>query len=281
MNPKSSSCYLKTKDYLCSNEEFELLYNSKKDLLKTYPFPPEEDMHIYYTSNEYISHSDSESSFFEKIYQKIKRVNIKSKFKWATKYHKKPGNILDFGCGTGDFLAYAKSKQWIVTGVEPNQRAREKAIHKGVLTYPELNDTFTGFDLITLWHVLEHIHAPNELLQKLNKLINQNGIICVAVPNFNSWDAKHYKSFWAAYDVPRHLWHFSKTAIERIFDANGYQLIRYRALYFDSYYVSLLSEQYKHGKKNWLRAFVKGTISNLKGIISGEYSSHIYMFAKK
>lgn len=267
---------MKIKDYSVSKEDFELEHNSEYDLFKTVPIP--QNLDTYYQSEDYISHTDAKRSLFEKAYHLVKQYTLSQKERLISSYVKNKGNLLDIGAGTGDFLAYAKSKKWEVTGIEPSEKAKKLALKKGVKfvqNTEELSDN--SFDVITMFHVLEHVEDLDKQLSELKRISKPNGIIIIAVPNFKSFDAKHYKEFWAAYDVPRHLWHFSKTSIQKLFSEKGIELIKTKPMSFDSFYVSLLSEKYKNGKMNFVRAFFVGLLSNLKGISSKEFSSHIYV----
>ncbi|CEN35478.1 class I SAM-dependent methyltransferase [Capnocytophaga cynodegmi] len=271
---------MKIKDYSISQEEFELIYDSNLELLKTQPIP--KNLSKYYESDVYISHTDSKKTLFDKVYQAVKNINLKSKIRIISKYKKEKIQLLDIGAGTGDFvLSCKKQMNWETTGIEPNEKARQLAEKKQIRlleNYDDLKEK--SFDVITLWHVLEHIPDLENQIQKINSLLKEDGILIVAVPNYKSWDAQHYKQFWAAYDVPRHLWHFSKTSIQKIFIPKGFQLLEIKPMLFDAFYVSILSEQYKTGKKNFIKGFINGTHSNLYGMRKKEFSSHIYVLQK-
>jgi len=270
------NAYLKVKDHAVSKEDFELREDPTYGLLKTLPVPPNLDR--YYQSEDYISHTDGRRSLFEKAYQLVKRHTLSRKEKLLRNCLKRQGNLLDIGAGTGDFLAYAKQKGWNAMGMEPNAKARERARNKGISL---LDDTAAlpdaSFDVVTLWHVLEHMADLDRQLSELKRICKPKGWIVVAVPNYRSYDARHYGACWAAFDVPRHLWHFSKTAIEKLFAEKQIALQSIRPMYFDSFYVSLLSEKYKTGKMNAPKAVYMGLLSNLNGIFSGEFSSHVYL----
>ena len=271
--------YLRTKDYFLSQEQFELLYDDVLDMLATHPKPS--NLSKYYESENYISHSDGKVSFLEKVYQRIKKVNLQKKTSLAGYYIENNKTLLDVGAGTGDFLLCAKSKNWKVFGVEPNGKARNLAKEKGIVVKETLKDVQgQKFDIITLWHVLEHLPNLEESIERLSNLLQDDGTLIIAVPNFKSYDAKFYGKFWAAYDVPRHLWHFSKTAIQKLFQKQRMEIIKVKPMWFDSFYVSLLSEEYKTGKKNWAKAFLVGLWSNVLGIFTKEHSSHIYILKK-
>ncbi|MFD2892212.1 class I SAM-dependent methyltransferase [Flavobacterium chuncheonense] len=277
MNFTKDNTYINVKDFSVSGESFTLLLNGEYQLLKTHPTPTLDKLPAYYESEDYISHTDGTRTFFEKVYQIVKRNAIRKKVALLSKFNQK-GKVLDIGAGTGDFLVEAKNQGWNVTGIEPSSKAKEIAISKGVPFSDSLEILEDhSFDVITMWHVLEHVPDLDFQIQQLKRLLKPNGTLIIAVPNFKSYDAKHYKSFWAAYDVPRHLWHFSKTAIEKLFAKQKMKLIKCKPMWFDSFYVALLSEKYKNGKMNFIKGFVIGFISNLYGIFKKEFSSHIYI----
>jgi SAM-dependent methyltransferase len=194
---------------------------------------------------------------------------------------KSPGEILDFGCGTGEFLGVMKKNQWTVNGVEPSGNARTRAeAHCGQKIYSSLSELpQTSLDIITLWHVLEHVSDLNSTLIQLKALLKKDGIIFIAVPNYESPDADHYKNYWAGYDVPRHLWHFSQESMNRLIARNGFQLIGTRPMLLDSFYVSILSEKYRNGSilKSFWNAFVSGLRSNNRARQGKNHSSLIYI----
>ena len=277
MNFEENNKYIQVKDFSVSGESFSLVLDEELQLLKTSPQPSLENLGSYYESEDYISHTDGARTLFEKVYQIVKRNAIRKKVSLLSKYNVK-GAVLDIGAGTGDFLAEAKKQGWNITGIEPNQKAKEIAISKEVVFSDALENLKDhSFDVITMWHVLEHVPELDFQLAQLKRLLKPNGTIIIAVPNFKSFDAKHYKEFWAAYDVPRHLWHFSKIAIQKLFQEKELKLFHVKPMWFDSFYVSLLSERYKKGKMNFVKGFFIGFISNCSGILKKEYSSHIYI----
>lgn len=275
--------YLKTKDFSVSQEVFELLHDTDLDMLVTRPQP--EHLESYYESDVYISHTDSHTSFIDKVYQRVKKYNLGKKLNLIGKYSKEKKTLLDIGAGTGDFLKEAKSKGWNIEGIEPNQNAREKALLKGVPLKSSMEAlTEAKYDVITLWHVLEHLPDLENQILKLVSFLNDGGALIIAVPNFNSHDAKHYKEYWAAFDVPRHLWHFSKTSVEKLFSKHQMGLAEIRPMIFDAFYVSLLSEKYKSGKTGLPilgKAFFRGLRSNISAWKTKEYSSLIYILKKE
>jgi len=278
MISKNLKNYRTVKDNSVSKETFELLYDENLDLLITSPQPSKNDLGRYYESDDYISHTDGKRSIFEKAYHFIKNIALKNKLSLINDLQKSKGNLLDIGAGTGDFLLVAKQNGWKTIGIEPSEKAKTIAERKGVELKSNLSDFADhSFNVITMWHVLEHVPNLENQIKELKRLLRPNGTILIAVPNFKSFDAKYYKEFWAAYDVPRHLWHFSKTAIEKLFAQEDLRLEKILPMKFDSFYVSLLSEKYKTGKMNYLKAFSIGLKSNLKAKKNFEYSSHIYV----
>ena len=251
-------------------------------MLVTNPCPKPEDIFRYYKSEDYISHTDSRNGLFAKMYHYVKRYMLKKKLNWINKKFPSKGKILDIGAGTGDFLVEAKKCGWKVSGVEPDENARNKAREKGVKLYAN-SESFKAnkYDVITLWHVLEHVHDLNNQIIELEHLLKKNGLLVIAVPNFKSYDAQFYKEHWAAFDVPRHLWHFSQNSFKHIMAGTAFKQLDSKPLIFDAFYVSMLSEKYRYGKLNFLRAIFIGLKSNIKARGSSEYSSIAYFFRKQ
>ena len=282
MNKEELDFYIECEDFTVSRENFKLYKDKDLDMLVTLPKPANEDLGRYYESKDYISHTDAKRSLFEKLYQIIKKYSLRNKIRLITKMNGGIGNLLDIGAGTGDFLIEATKKKWSVNGVEPSAKAKSLAKAKGLnleLNSNKLNSN--EFDVITMWHVLEHVPDLEFQIKELKRLLKPGGYLVIAVPNFKSYDADYYQSFWAAYDVPRHLWHFSKKSIVSLFKKEELFLEKVIPLLFDSFYVSLLSEKYKKGKMNFIKAFWIGFLSNVKAIRSKQYSSHIYVLKNK
>ena len=274
--------FLTVKDHSVSKEIFELYYDETLDMLITSPQPNENDLGKYYESEDYISHTDNKRSLFEKAYHIVKNIALKNKLNLINSENPQKGKILDIGAGTGDFLLTAKDNGWETVGVEPSERAKSIATKKGISFVDKISDLENNsFDVITMWHVLEHVPNLELQIQELKRLLKPTGTLIVAVPNFKSFDANHYKTFWAAYDVPIHFWHFSKKAIQSLFEKVDMRLEKILPMKFDSFYVSLLSEKYKTGKMNYFTAFFIGLKSNWKAKRTLEYSSHIYVLKNK
>jgi 2-polyprenyl-3-methyl-5-hydroxy-6-metoxy-1,4-benzoquinol methylase len=277
MNIEKTKHFLKVIDYSVSKEEFDLLHNEELDMLITHPQPSLEKLPSYYESVDYISHTDGNKSLFEKMYQFVKGIALKNKLKLINSQSPK-GRILDIGAGVGDFLSVCKNDGWQTVGIEPSEKAKTIAKSKGVSFVNHLSELENhSFDIITMWHVLEHVPDLENQIKELKRLIKPNGTVIIAVPNFNSFDANYYGKYWAAFDVPIHLWHFSKTAIKKLFAIERLELVKVLPMKFDSFYVSLLSEKYKTGKMNFIKAFFIGWKSNRYGSKKSEYSSHIYV----
>ena len=266
-----------TKDFLVSGKEFRLLRDTSRDLLQTDPVP--ENLASYYKSKDYISHTDSRKGILASLYQSVKKYTIRRKIKLFNKYAGDNKSLLDIGAGTGDLLLAAKKDGYEAYGTEPDAEAREKAGTKGVVLKESVSFE-RKFKLISLWHVLEHFPDPDEEIRNIKSYLEDDGTLFVAVPNFNSYDADYYREFWAAYDVPRHLWHFSKYALKKLFQKHQMKIVDIRPMPFDAFYVSLLSEKYRSGKSKYLKAFAVGALSNIKARRSGEYSSLLYIVQK-
>jgi len=274
--------FLTVKDFSVSQETFDLYHDENLDMLITHPQPAHDVLGNYYESVDYISHTDSKRTLFEKAYHFVKGIALKNKLNLINTHQPLKGQILDIGAGTGDFLSVAIKDGWKTVGVEPSEKAKSIAKSKGVSFVEKTSELESHtFDVITMWHVLEHVPNLEEQIEELKRLLKPSGTLIVAVPNFKSYDAKHYGQFWAAYDVPIHFWHFSKSAIHKLFEKENMVLDKLLPMKFDSYYVSLLSEKYKSGKMNYFKAIYIGMLSNWKAKQNFEYSSHIYVLKNK
>ncbi len=280
-NQALKNIYIKVTDHSVSGDNFELIYNEELEMLETFPQPSSEKLPHYYKSEDYISHTDAKRNIFEKVYHVVKGIALKRKLALINEVSGGKNSLLDVGCGTGDFLQVAVNAGWNISGIEPNDQARNSANKKtnnSVYDVGHLsNFEAQTFDVITLWHVLEHLPNLDAHFKILRKLLKPEGILIIAVPNYKSFDAKLYKEFWAAYDVPRHLWHFSQNSITLLGKKVNLEIIKTVPMKFDSYYVSLLSEKYKTGKMNFFKGFWNGWRSNMNARKSGEYSSLIYV----
>lgn len=276
--------YLICNDYLVTKNDFKLVKCKNCNFIFTNPRPLESDISNYYASSDYISHTNRTANLFEYIYKCVKNYSLKKKYNLIKRYFKK-GNILDYGCGTGDFLAYMKSKNWNTFGLEPNDNARNFAIEKNKLNIKKINEISefenNYFNIITLWHVLEHIYNADEIINLLKNKLDDNGTLIIALPNHESYDAIYYKENWAAYDVPRHIYHFNKNTIKLFLEKHKLKITEIYPMKFDSFYVSILSEKIKNKKNNIFNAFLTGLKSNFKAKSKNNYSSLIYIVKKQ
>lgn len=272
---------IEVEDFLVSHETFTLKLDKSIEMYKTFPMPSQTAIWSYYPEQNYLSHKDKANTFFESVYLTIKKSSLKRKFSIASFLHPEPSKLLDFGAGNGDFARFASDKGWKSYVYEPSREAQQTINSKSLCVISDLalvDDCF--FDVITLWHSLEHVYDLESCILDLKRMLKPDGTIIVAVPNFKSFDAGYYGKFWAAFDVPRHIWHFSSKAIDHIFEAFGMKIIGIKPLYFDSFYVSMLSEKYKKSSFTFVKGVAIGLISNIKALFTKEYSSLIYIIRK-
>ena len=278
-----SAPFLSVKDYTVSKQAFTIVACLGCGFKYTNPRPIDSKLGLYYKSENYISHSDTKKGIVSKLYHAVRWYALKGKLSLVQRIVSR-GTLLDYGCGTGAFAEVCAKAGWNVTGFEPDGDARKVAASRGVSVindFNQLNSDGNLFDAITLWHVMEHIPDLQVKIRLLYDLLKPGGHLFVAVPNYKSYDGQHYGAYWAAYDVPRHLSHFDQTSMKGLVTNVGFQLLETRPMKFDSFYVSILSEQYKTGHKpNLLKAFLTGWRSNAKAKQNGEYSSLIYIFKK-
>ena len=271
-------------DYSTSKEDFTIVSCNSCDFTFTNPRPADKNLEKYYLSDKYISHTNTSKGLFETLYQIVRKYAISQKLKLLIRFSESK-NHLDIGCGTGEFLNACKNAGFKTKGIEPSELARKQAIKNYNLDIYENTDLSqfenSSFHTITMWHVLEHVPNLNETIENFSRILEKNGSVIIAVPNLKSWDAKYYKEFWAAWDVPIHLWHFSKKSIQSLFAKWDFELVKTKPMLFDSFYVALLSEEYKFGRKNLFKGFIIGFISNILGMLNKRgCSSTIYVFQK-
>jgi len=268
------------KDYSTSKEDFDIWSCNDCGHLFTNPRVLEASVGPYYDNPDYISHTDDATSLFAKVYQTLRGINLNWKHSYVVKYaHGK--SLLDYGCGTGQFLEKTAQKGFNVQGVEINEGARAKAANFGRV-YASIEEVKGPVDVITMWHVLEHVYDLDQLLEAFKLKMSEKATLIVAVPNPESYDAEYYGAAWAAWDTPIHVHHFTKNSMKTAVERKGFKLQKVLPMSLDSYYISLISEQYKEGAstkklKHWLRGLVRGTISNMKGGKDNK-SSLIYVF---
>ena len=279
--------FLSCVDHTVSRETFAIVRCTSCGFKFTNPRPTENEIGKYYESEEYISHSGTSRGVVNKIYGLVRNYTIKKKVQLIndelrTKNHELR-TILDIGCGTGEFLNACKQDGWNVTGIEPSEMARKHAKESfgidALLPEKLFEMNEKKFSVITLWHVLEHVHRLDETIDQIKKALLDKGVLIIAVPNCNSYDAKKYGAKWAAWDVPRHIYHFTKQDVEKLFGRFDFKLVKTLPMKFDSYYVSLLSEKYLSGNSNLAKGFISGYISNLSAGNNNGYSSQIYILS--
>lgn len=272
------------KDYFVSGETFPVCACSVCGFKLTFDLPPAGEMGNYYRSEEYISHSDTAKGLVNKAYHAVRNYMLKQKFKVvANASQMKTGKLLDIGAGTGYFAAFMQKQSWTVTATEQSEEARQYAASRWNLSLLPADDLFAlprkSFDVITLWHVMEHLPDLDKHWKTISQLLSDSGTLVVALPNAGSWDAQHYRQFWAAWDVPRHLWHFAPPQIEKLAAKHGFQMIRMKRMPFDAFYISILSEKYKRSKFPELKGIFFGGISWLSSLFNiRRCSSLIYVF---
>lgn len=277
--------FISCKDYTVSQETFSIVICSACGFKFTNPIPDLNSLGNYYKSENYISHSNTRKGIIARLYHIVRSYTLKKKLKLVSSYVSR-GTILDYGCGTGMFLKVCKEAGWNPIGMEPDSGARQIAASMNISAEGNKEDIKKKFPdqtykAITLWHVLEHVTDLNETLSFFKAQLESDGVLIIAVPNHLSYDALHYEKYWAAYDVPRHLYHFEKKTIAHLLSNFGFQLQNTFPMAFDSFYVSMLSEKYKTGKVNYIKAFLTGLKSNLKAKPNCNYSSVIYVFKHK
>ncbi len=275
--------YLQAVDHTVSHETFSIRKCPNCTLLITTPRPIERNLARYYESPDYISHTNAGKTIVDKIYRTTRLYALKWKWSLVTRQKRNGIRVLDYGCGTGAFLKKCKDESALITGVEPSKTARKIAQE---ITEAEIHDSLAkvvgSYDVITLWHVLEHVPDLTKTLEELRLRLDENGTMFIAVPNHWSFDAKKYKHLWAGYDVPRHLWHFNPNAMNTLMKSLNMTIVETIPMKMDSYYVSMLSEKYTRQKATML-TFLNGMITGLKSNLvadSQKYSSLIYVIKK-
>lgn len=283
---KNINPLLTIKDYSVSGEEFVIWQCSGCNLRFTQNVPDETNIGPYYKSSDYISHTNSDKGFINKTYQKIRNYTLQQKAKLiGDKMQMKAGSLLDIGSGTGAFLNVMEKEGWKVKGIEPDEDARKLAKSLYGLTVDEpsaIEGIHNGsFNVITLWHVLEHVHQLHDYVEHLKRMLSPTGKMFIAVPNYQSQDSEIYRTYWAAYDVPRHLYHFSPKTIKALMQKHGLKVDAMKPMWFDSFYISMLSSKYKSGKTNYITSFINGLRSNVAALLNKERcSSLIYIISK-
>ena len=291
VEPMKKTPPLKVIDHLVTKQEFLISHNDLTGVLETTPRPSKQEIHKYYESNNYTSHKSDKKTFINILYKIIRKLSIKRKYNILRGFLKTTKiNLLDVGCGNGDFLMYCERRGCNAVGIENNKNALISSRNEKHLTvYNDFEQMHKSseiilnnkkFDAITMWHSLEHLHDLDLVISNLQKVLCDKGVILVACPNHLSYDAQHYSKYWAAYDVPRHLWHFNRHSIQKVFAKHEIELVKVFPMRWDAFYISMLSEKIKLGQSNIIKAIYVGLISNLKARFTKEHSSLLYVFQK-
>lgn len=275
------------KDHSVSKKEFVIWQCSSCTLRFTQDVPDAASIGAYYKSEDYISHTDDSKSFVNRMYKKVRLFTLRQKSALIQKTTgRTAGSLLDVGSGTGAFLHAMQQQGWKASGVEPDPgaRAKARALYNITADAPEamLHYAPASFDAITLWHVLEHVHDLHPYMERLHGLLKKDGRLFIAVPNYRSVDSEVYRLDWAAYDVPRHLYHFTPAAINTLLEKHHFSIIAKKPMWFDAFYISLLSAKYRNGKTwGWLHAGFTGLRSNINALVRPDQCSSIIYVAKK
>jgi 2-polyprenyl-3-methyl-5-hydroxy-6-metoxy-1,4-benzoquinol methylase len=286
-NGQNFEPFIKCIDYTVSKETFQIVQCKDCDFKFTNPRPLQSEIGKYYESEDYISHSNSKKGLFNLAYQTIRNITLQGKVKLVNSFNTETKKLLDIGCGTGEFLNAAKTAGWTVEGLEPGENARSYGIKTFGLTVNDLsylaNLKSETFDVITMWHVLEHVPNLHETLQQIRKILKPNGRLIIAVPNCEAFEEGKYSSVWAAYDVPRHLNHFTVKTATNLFKINNLEVFNKKSMPFDPFYISMLSEKYKGAGIIGMGAqgLIKGIQSNLVASKDISKASSIIYLIKK
>ena len=269
---------LKIRDHFLTKEVFNVVEHSE-GVLKTQPDLDEKTLKKYYDSSQYSSHNNI-GGFIGFLYSLSAYIMLSFKFRVLAKHINKESLIVDFGCGTGGFMSSLKKKKYNVVGGDSNKKARDKCFEKKLTTFKSIKGFKENIDAITFWHSFEHVSNPNEILDQIINQSKNNLTVVIALPNYRSFDAKHYGAFWAAYDVPRHRFHYSVRGIKKLMKSYGFQCLKTKPMLLDAFYISIMSEKYKKSKLSFVKGIMAGLISNLSALYTSNYSSSVFVFKK-
>ena len=281
--------YLLVQDHTVSQREFQIVRCQACGFLFTNPRPPAHAIGQYYDSADYISHHDEATTLMSRVYNGVRNYTTRQKLRLIERVSPRPqGTLLDLGCGTGYFLSQCQQQGWTTVGTEPDAHARQVAQGRvGEKVFQDIESPYfkgKSFDVITMWHVLEHVHELSGTLTWLHQHLVSDGTLIVAVPNPESYDAQKYQAKWAAYDVPRHLYHFTRATMAQLMEKHAFRVASIHPMWFDSYYFSMLSTRYQRGQTSLPQSVLAGSVSNWKGrSASGtapNTSSLIYVLSK-
>ena len=269
---------LKIRDHFLTKEVFNVVEHSE-GVLKTQPDLDEKTLKKYYDSSQYSSHNNV-GGFIGFLYSLSAYIMLRFKFRVLAKHINKESLIVDFGCGTGGFMSSLKKKKYNVVGVDSNKKARDKCFEKKLTTFKSIKGFKENIDAITFWHSFEHVSNPNEILDQIINQSKNNLTVVIALPNYRSFDAKHYGAFWAAYDVPRHRFHYSQIGIKKLMKSHGFECLKTKPMLLDAFYISILSEKHRKNKLSFFKGIIAGLISNLSALYTSNYSSIVFVFKK-
>ena len=279
INNRHTDIQLKDNQKIYSTAQADVIYSKELGLAKT--LFKENKASKKNALAEYLPHSETKFTLISIAYSFVRSLMFIYKYKMIKKYIYKKSKVLDFGSGTGDFLRYIKRKGHKAYGVEPNRLAREISKRKGIISLPDIKKLKeTKFQAITMWHVLEHLPEPSKTVKSFHKILDKEGILIIAVPNLESFDSLHYKNLWAALDIPKHLWHFTSNGLIKIVETQGFKLVKIFPLWFDTLYISYLSEKNRSNQFPLLFGLFKGLYFNFKSFRTRNYSSLAFVFKK-
>ncbi len=280
------SFFKKVYDYSITGDSFTIVKCNDCSFKFIQDPPLESECGPYYQSEDYISHSDSKKGITFKLYHYVRSIMLSRKYSLINQLNPEK-KLLDVGSGTGYFANFMKQKGYQVTGIEMDDSARRFSKERFNLEiFPPshllADESVQVYGVITLWHVLEHLYNPQNYWAKFQSLLKSDGFLVIAVPNHDSFDAAYYGDYWAAYDVPRHLWHFNPASIEKMAAQFGFKLLKMESMPFDPFYNSILSEKYKKSTFGFLRAACIGFVAYIQGMMQlKRASSIIYIFKKE
>lgn len=281
MKNKNNTFLFTVKDYLTSGDSFNLYWDNQKKRAWT-DLGETKDLNHYYSSDQYNPHQAENKSLINILYGLARKAMLRYKLKLFKSFVKPSGKLLDIGCGAGDFLSFMDKNNFDVSGVENNNIALEICDKKKLNVYNSLEKiTDRTYDIISLWHVLEHLPQPEEVIAKIHSLLSGKGVLVIAVPNFSSHDRLHYENNWAGFDVPRHLWHFTPEGLEEMLSSAGFKLIKKSPLWLDVFYISFLSEKHKGNKFPFLTGMIKGSYFTIRSLFSKKHSTFFSVFMKR
>lgn len=275
--------HLKAKDHTVSGEWFSILSCQSCGFLFTQDIPGPDEIGRYYQSENYVSHTDTKKNLFFRIYAQVRNYTLRQKRNLITGLNPPTRDLLDVGSGTGYFPAEMKKAGWKITALEPSETARQVCMQQHGIQPDDPSVLYSlpseSFSVITLWHVLEHVHDLNGYFQRFHALLKPGGFLIIAVPNPESPDAKQFGPEWAAWDVPRHLYHFTPGVMQQLSAKHGFLFHAHQPMWFDAFYVSMLSREISNQTK-WTGIW-DGLTSNIHALTNKSQTSSLIYILKK